>query len=128
MSINLTKKQKALLDYISGFIEENGTSPSYREIAAGIGLKSVASVAEHVDNLVALGALRRVEIDTASGGKKTKALEVVDTSYPETTALFLARLNTCTEEESIILQQAANILHLDLAPSTDEIVDEEYEG
>ena len=52
MTVKLTKKQLALLDFLQDFTEENGYSPSYREIMAGMGLSSVSAVAEHVENLV----------------------------------------------------------------------------
>lgn len=103
----MTKKQSAVLEFIKNFQETHEFSPSYREIGAGIGLSSVASVAEHVNNLVALGALKRVP-------NSARSLEIVDLSFPETTALFQARMNTATEEEQEILKQAAEILNIDL--------------
>ena len=32
----LTKRQKQVLDFIAGFIDENGYCPSYEEIAGGL--------------------------------------------------------------------------------------------
>ncbi len=55
----LTKKQKRTLDYVSSFIEQHGYSPSYREIANGLKLNSVATVAQHIDSLVAKGLLTK---------------------------------------------------------------------
>lgn len=55
--IRPTRKQKALLDYVANFITENGYSPSYREIQAGMNYGSLASVAIHVDNLIKRGHL-----------------------------------------------------------------------
>ena len=55
----LTKKQRKTLDYISTFIEQRGYSPSYREIANGLKLNSVATVAQHIDTLVAKGLLAK---------------------------------------------------------------------
>ncbi len=52
-----TKKQKALLDYISEFITQHGYSPSYREIKAGMNYNSVATVALHINSLVSRGHL-----------------------------------------------------------------------
>lgn len=52
-----TKKQKALLDYISNFIAMNGYSPSYREIKTGMSYNSVATVALHVNSLINRGHL-----------------------------------------------------------------------
>lgn len=67
----LSKKQKVLLDYIDGFITGQGFSPSYREIAEALGYKSIATVAEHVNNLVIIGYLRKVE-------GSARSLEVVN--------------------------------------------------
>lgn len=55
----LTKKQKRTLDYVSSFIEQHGYSPSYREIANGLKLSSVATVAQHIDSLVSKGLLTK---------------------------------------------------------------------
>lgn len=55
----LTKKQRKTLDYITTFIEQKGYSPSYREIANGLKLNSVATVAQHIDTLVAKGLLQK---------------------------------------------------------------------
>lgn len=54
-----TKKQKELLDFINAFISEYGYSPSYREIKAGLSYGSVATVAKHIDNLVARGLIAK---------------------------------------------------------------------
>lgn len=55
----LTKKQRKTLDFIITFIEQRGYSPSYREIANGLKLSSVATVAQHVDTLVEKGFLEK---------------------------------------------------------------------
>ena len=59
MSMNLTKKQKIMLDFIEGFTQTSGYSPTFREIMQALDYKSVATVAKHVDNLVVLGYLRK---------------------------------------------------------------------
>lgn len=59
MKSALTKKQRKTLDYIISFIEQKGYSPSYREIANGLKLSSVATVAQHVDTLVEKGFLEK---------------------------------------------------------------------
>jgi len=53
----LTPKQKQILEFIEGFIKENDYAPSYREIAEYFGFSSVATVAEHVENLKNKGYL-----------------------------------------------------------------------
>ena len=107
MAIKLTKKQLAVLDFLQDFTEENGYSPSYREIMAGLGLSSVSAVAEHIDNLVDKGALKKV-----SGA--ARSLEVLDYKHEETVGLFKAKMVDCTEEEKKVLEKAAGILGLDI--------------
>jgi len=107
MAIKLTKKQLAVLDFLQDFTEENGYSPSYREIMAGLGLSSVSAVAEHIDNLVDKGVLKKV-----SGA--ARSLEVLDYKHEETVGLFKAKMIDCTEEEKKVLEKAAGILGLDL--------------
>lgn len=53
----LTKKQKEVLDYIAGYIDDNGYAPSYREIAEHFGFSSVATVTDHVQALKDKGAV-----------------------------------------------------------------------
>lgn len=107
MSVKLTKKQLAVLNFLEDFTEENGYSPSYREIMTGLGLSSVSAVAEHVDNLVSKGVLRKMP-------GAARSLEVLDYKHEETVGLFKARMMDCTEEEKKILLAAAEVLGLDL--------------
>jgi repressor LexA len=55
----ITRRQKEVLDFISGFVQRNGYSPSYEEIARGLGLKSLATVHKHVTNLQNKGLIAR---------------------------------------------------------------------
>ena len=107
MAIKLTKKQLAVLNFLEDFTEENGYSPSYREIMAGLGLSSVSAVAEHIDNLVSKGVLRKVP-------GAARSLEVLDYKHEETVGLFKAKLMDCKEDEKKILLAAADVLGLDL--------------
>lgn len=47
----LTRRQKEVLDFIADFISDNGYSPSFDEIAGGMGLASVATVHKHISAL-----------------------------------------------------------------------------
>lgn len=107
MSVKITKKQTLILNFISDFTHERGFSPSYREIMTGVGLSSVASVAEHVSNLVEKGALKKTP-------GAARSLEVVDLNHPETVDLFEKVLKEATPEDAEILKKAARILDLDL--------------
>jgi repressor LexA len=57
--VALTQRQKQVLDYIAGFVEEHGYSPSYEELAHGLDLSSVATVHKHIEALQSRGYLRR---------------------------------------------------------------------
>ncbi len=75
----LTPKQKEVLTFIEKFIKENDYAPSYREIADYFGFSSVATVAEHIENLKLKGyitssdngyrslVVTEVEVDKDSG-------------------------------------------------------------
>ena len=51
MEYNLTKKQKEVLDYIKKYIASHGYPPAIREIGAGLGLSSPATVFAHLKKL-----------------------------------------------------------------------------
>jgi len=55
----LTKRQKEVLDFIAGFVQENGYCPSYEEIARGLELASLATVHKHISVLEAKSYLKR---------------------------------------------------------------------
>ncbi len=55
----LTRRQKEVLDFIAGFVEEHGYSPSYEEIAHGMQLASLATVHKHIQTLETKQYLRR---------------------------------------------------------------------
>lgn len=109
----ITKKQQAVLNFLEDFTEENGYSPSYREIMNGLGLSSVSAVAEHIDNMVSKGILKKVP-------GAARSLEVLDFRHTETVELFRARLMEASEEERKVLLAAADILGLDLEYGVDE--------
>lgn len=72
-----TKKQKELLNYIEAFIAEHGYSPSYREIMKSCGYTSVATVALHINSLIARGHLVKRDhaarsLEVVNPGDKTK--------------------------------------------------------
>ncbi len=71
----LTKRQREVLDYISGFVTRHSYSPSYEEIASGLGLKSLATVHKHVSNLGAKGALLK-------GHNRSRSIDVLPDAPP----------------------------------------------
>jgi len=55
----ITKRQRQVYDFIHGFVQKNGYSPSFEEIAAGMGLSSLATVHKHIVNLEKKNLLKR---------------------------------------------------------------------
>jgi len=108
-----TKKQTMLLKFIAEFCEENNYSPSYREIMHAMDLKSVSAVAEHIENCVAAGHLRKIP-------KSARSLEVIKPkTYDETIELFrekIAQLESANPDspEITTLNAAARILKITL--------------
>lgn len=57
MNPNLTKKQRAILEYISDFIDNNGYPPAVRDICKGLGYSSTATVFGYIERLREKGYL-----------------------------------------------------------------------
>ena len=79
--MGLTRKQRVLVDYLSRFIQEQGFSPTYGEIAEHFGYRSRATVYEHIRNLVGKGVL-------AIDPERPRSIEILRTDdraqpYPE---------------------------------------------
>lgn len=58
MGKNLTKRQRQILDFITEFSENNGYSPSLREIGEHLNLNSPATVHVHIENLKKKGFIK----------------------------------------------------------------------
>jgi repressor LexA len=72
----LTRRQKEVMDFLAKFIEDNGYSPSYEEIATGLGLASLATVHKHVQALEAKQYVRR-------SFNHSRSLEIGDRYFAE---------------------------------------------
>ena len=90
-SIRPTKKQKELLTFIENFIAEHGYSPSYREIMAGTGHTSVATVSLHVNNLIQRGHL-------AKRDRSARSLELVKSGGAAVVPVTPKQLNASEEK------------------------------
>ena len=55
----ITKRQRQVYDFIHGFVQKNGYSPSFEEIGNGMGLSSLATVHKHISNLEKKGLIKR---------------------------------------------------------------------
>ncbi len=66
----LTRRQKQVFDFLVGFINRHGYSPSFEEIGEGLGLSSLATVHKHMQTLEKKGFIRR-------GYNQSRSVEVV---------------------------------------------------
>ncbi len=72
----LTKRQKEFLDFLAGFLEKRGYSPSYEEIAEGLDLASLATVHKHIMALESKHYVKR-------GFNQSRSLEIAPKYYEE---------------------------------------------
>lgn len=72
----LTRRQKQVLDFIAQSVEANGYSPSYQEIAEGLGLASLATVHKHILALETKHYLKR-------GFNQSRSLEIAPKYHQE---------------------------------------------
>lgn len=68
---NLTKRQSEILKFIKNFIKDYDYSPSYREIAEGMGLSSPATIHQHLQVLKSKGYLE-------TGEESTRCIELTN--------------------------------------------------
>jgi len=73
--MSVTRRQKEVLDFISNFVQRNGYSPSFEEIARGLGLKSLATVHKHITNLQKKGLLQRAH-------NRSRSIDVIPQRSP----------------------------------------------
>jgi len=66
----LTRRQKQVLDFLVGFINRHGYSPSFEEIGESLELSSLATVHKHLETLEKKGFIRR-------GYNQSRSVEVV---------------------------------------------------
>ena len=121
-----TKKQQALLKYIYEYVTANNVSPSYRDIQQALNLRSVSAVAEHINNCVAAGFLKKVpntarslEVIPLKDHKETiQLLKRKILELEEQLATSAAELSetkqTSMRDDIITLEAAAKILGLEL--------------
>src|ERR1041384_2018699 len=72
----LTRRQKEVLDFIAGFVDEHGYCPSYEEIARGLDLASLATVHKHISVLQSKNYLKR-------GFNQSRSLELAPKYHQE---------------------------------------------
>jgi len=55
------KRQRDLLQFVSQFMQKHGYAPTLAEICDGLGLRSPATVHEHISNLMEKGVLKKTD-------------------------------------------------------------------
>jgi repressor LexA len=73
--MTLTKRQKEVLDFLVGFSNKHGYSPSFEEIARALRLTSLATVHKHISTLERKGFVRR-------GYNQSRSIEVMQLPKP----------------------------------------------
>src|ERR1700681_2289320 len=73
--MTLTKRQKEVLDFLVGFANKHGYSPSFDEIARSLRLTSLATVHKHISTLERKGFVRR-------GYNRSRSIEVLQLPKP----------------------------------------------
>lgn len=73
--MTLTKRQKEVLDFLVGFLNKHGYSPSFEEIARSLKLTSLATVHKHITTLERKGFIRR-------GYNQSRSIEVMQLPKP----------------------------------------------
>lgn len=88
MATVLYKRQKQILDYLNDYIEKNGNAPTLVEIAKKLGVKSLATVHEHLQTLERKGLIKKssgikrsIELVEAGIGRIVKGLELPVMGY-----------------------------------------------
>lgn len=69
------RRQRAILDFITQYIQKNGYAPTLRELADSVGLSSLATVHEHIQKLIAKGILKK------SSHKGIKSIKLTHRKY-----------------------------------------------
>ncbi len=75
---SITKKQKAVLDFINSYINENGMSPTIEETRKKLKLKAVSTIHEHINVLKNKGYLSKSDNSARSVSPTAKIKQVLE--------------------------------------------------
>lgn len=115
MVLNLTPKQKDVLDFIVAFINEKGYPPSFREIASGLDLASPSTVHVHIQALRERGYLR-----ASANNAGSRELEPTDKAvrWGKSAILPLVGLITAGQPIEAIEERETFSVPVELAPDS----------
>ena len=111
----LTKRQKEVLDFLVGFANKHGYSPSFEEIAKALRLTSLATVHKHISTLERKGFIRRgynqsrsIEVTQLPKSVREQVLERNSTELPMAGRIAAGRpLEAVEERETFSLAEFA---------------------
>lgn len=95
--MNLTKRQKEILDFVESFLKKNGYAPSIREIGGRFNLSSPATIHVHLKNLKEKGLLKY-------DFNIPRSIELIKKGFSEAIQIPLAGLITAGEPIEAIEQ------------------------
>ena len=76
MTVILYRRQKQILEYLNNYIDKNGHAPTLVEIAKKLGVRSLATVHEHLQTLEKKGLIKRI-------GGVSRGIELLDRKIGE---------------------------------------------
>ena len=94
MSDSLTKKQKQIVDYLQGYIQDRGYMPTYREIAQAFNLSSPSSIHQYMKALEEKGYI-------TMSHNEARSIELTTKSLPTPPAVALPLMGLITAGEPI---------------------------
>lgn len=109
-----SRVQRELLNFIADFISTHGYGPSYREIMNGLGLKSVSTVATHVNNLTMQGLLRK----TSHSARSLELVGVQTENFTKITDILPS------QEKWLVDIITAKFAEADKKPATQKQIDD----
>lgn len=80
MPVTLYRRQKQILDFLSQYIQKNGSSPTLAEIAAALGVSSLATVHEHLTAMEKKGIIHRYD-------GAVRGIEITDKKFSQPTSI-----------------------------------------
>jgi repressor LexA len=100
--MSITKKQKEVLDYVISYTQENGYSPTQKEIKEHFGFKSFGSVQRYIKYLTNDGYLQ-------TDWNARRGLKVVKNHGTEENTQSTLSRDTVLDESSVIIPLLGNV-------------------
>lgn len=98
----LTKKQKAVYDFIRNYCKENGIAPTQREILEHFGFKSFGSVQRYITYLIDQGYMKR-------DWNARRGLKVIEQAAPSAMIPLLGRVAAGKPIEAIETSETVSV-------------------